>query len=117
MPVNWPPERHEDDFTHREDFSGEFRDHYHRKPNSEDIEPAPGTKPVKSIETEPTPETKLEKQPKFNWVAFIVMIILIGVALLVGILIPGILDEYIAMFIITTLYGFAQAHGFKTPKK
>ncbi|PIR99554.1 hypothetical protein COT86_03325, partial [Candidatus Collierbacteria bacterium CG10_big_fil_rev_8_21_14_0_10_43_36] len=101
MPFNWPG-RHEDDFTHNDDFSGEFLDHNRRKD---------------SVETEPTPETKPEKQPQFNWVAFIVMIIMIGVALLVGVLIPGILDEYIAMFIITTLYGFAQAHGFKTPKK
>ncbi|KKT40154.1 hypothetical protein A3K29_04615 [Candidatus Collierbacteria bacterium RIFOXYB2_FULL_46_14] len=102
MPFNWPGRRDED-FTHHEDFSHELLGHNSSKP--------------KPIETEPTPETKPEKQPQFSWVAFVVMIISIGLALLVGMIIPGILDEYIAMFIITTLYGFAQAHGFKAPKK
>lgn len=69
-----------------------------------------------SVETEPTPEN-LPDGRKFNWVAFFVMLISIGVVLAVGLLIPGLLDEYIAIIIINIIYGFAQANGFKLPKK
>lgn len=95
-----------------EDFSDQFLDHNSSRQTSE----LGKTQPRKSIEKEPSPEMQPEKF-RFNVVAFIVALILIGVALLVGVIIPGILDEYIAMFIITTLHGVAQAHGFRTPKK
>ena len=97
-----------------DDFSDQFLDHNSGKRTSE-LEDTQPIKRVIASELTPPPETNPEKI-KFNWVAFIVMLISIGAALLVGVLIPGILDEYIAMFIITTLYGFAQAHGFKVNK-
>lgn len=69
----------------------------------------------RNTKNDPNPEP--EPRLKFNWIAFIVMLISIGIALLVGMLIPGILDEYLAVIIINLIYGFAQQHGFKTLKK
>jgi hypothetical protein len=71
--------------------------------------------PAQSRDSDPLPNEP--ERAKFNWIAFIVMLVSIGVALLVGILVPGILDEYIAIIIINLIYGFAQSHGLKTPKK
>ncbi len=68
------------------------------------------------VEIEPSPES-LPERPRFNWAALFVMLISIGVALAVGIFIPGLLDEYIAIIIINVIYGFVQANGFRTPKK
>lgn len=95
-----------------EDYSGELLGHNSR--NKPPFKPE-DFQPEKSIEKEPTPETEPEKF-KFNWVAFIVMVVLIGLTLFVGMIFPGLLDEYIAIVIINLIYGFAQAHGLKIKK-
>lgn len=81
------------------DFLEEFLDHNRGKPNP--------------IEIEPTPETRSEKQPKFSWIAFIVMLFSIGVALLVGTLIPGLFDEILAAIVISAVNAFISAHRRK----
>lgn len=75
------------------------------------------TQPVRVQIRSPKVKILSESQPKFNWVAFMVMLIAISIALAVGFFIPGILDEYIAIFIINIIYAIVQIHGFKTPKK
>lgn len=69
---------------------------------------------IVTVENEATPEIY---RPKFNWVAFIVMLIAVGIALGVGMLIPGILDEYIAIVIINIIYWFVQSHGGSISRK
>ncbi|HBC45216.1 MAG: hypothetical protein UX08_C0025G0002 [Candidatus Collierbacteria bacterium GW2011_GWB1_45_35] len=91
-----------------------LRGHGHTENFVHDVEDLPK---LESIEKEPTPETKAEKQPRFNWFAFVVAMALIGIALLIGVLFPGPLDEFIAIFIINILYGLAQTHGIKISRK
>ena len=57
--------------------------------------------------------TELAPKPKFNWVAFFVMVLSIGGALIVGYFIPGPFDEFLATVVISSVYGFLNAHDFK----
>ena len=76
------------------------------------------TQPIKRVvagELIPPPETNSEKI-RFNWTAFIVMILSVGASLLVLAFVPGVFDEIIVMVIINVIYGFAQAHGYRLNK-
>jgi len=76
------------------------------------------TQPIKRVvasELIPPPDTNPEKI-KFNWIAFIVMILSVSASLLVLAFVPTVFDEIIVMVIINVIYGFAQAHGFKLNK-
>jgi len=99
-----------------EDFAGRLGLKEHRR-SKNFVQDLSDTQPTRRVEREPTPETKAEKQPKFNWFAFVVAMVLIGIALLIGVLFPGPLDEFIAIFIINILYGLAQTHGIKISRK
>lgn len=61
--------------------------------------------------------TDLQSRRKFSWPAFFTMAVIIGVVLSLGIFVPGVIDEYAAILIITAIYGFASANGFALPKK
>lgn len=75
------------------------------------------TKPHKIIYQHPDEKyfapAELAPKPKFNWIAFFVMILSIGGALLVGYFIPGPFDEFLATVVISSVYGFLNAHDFK----
>ncbi len=110
MPFNWPPDRHLDDFTHHEDFSGELREHYRRKPDP--------------IEIEPTPETKPEKQPRFTVQGVIFFVLVVSGLLVLGqFILPLFPEEYIEVLIYAYLYfamGFDPTKWFSKlfgPKK
>jgi len=74
--------------------------------------------PREAIEKGSFEEMKLRKaikilSPKkrsFSWTAFFVMLISIGTALLVGTLIPGLLDEILAAIVISAVNAFISAH-------
>lgn len=67
------------------------------------------TKPRKVVRL---PSPRIEKF-KFSWTAFFVMLISIGTALLVGTLIPGLLDEILAAIVISAVNAFISAHRHK----
>jgi hypothetical protein len=77
--------------------------------------------PREAIEKGSFEEMKLRKaikilSPKkrgFSWAAFFVMLISIGTALLVGTLIPGLLDEILAAIVISAVNAFISAHRNK----
>ena len=54
-----------------------------------------------------------QSRVKFSWVSFWVMLISISAALLVGTLIPGLLDELIAAVVIAAVNSFISAHRHK----
>lgn len=68
------------------------------------------TQPTRRVEKEPTPEIKPEKQPRFNWRAFFILLFAITFSLIVGALIPGIFDEILAAIVISAMNGFIAAH-------
>lgn len=75
-------------------------------PELEDTKPHQLIRPANAFET-------VSPKPKFNWVAFFVMILSIGAALLVGYLIPGPFDEFLATVVISSIYGFLNANNFR----
>ena len=68
----------------------------------------------KKTETSPELEPTKTDNPKlkFNWVAFFVMIIALAVAWVMGLIIPGPLDDFAYQIVIVSVYSFLNAHGF-----
>lgn len=69
------------------------------------------TQPRKVVKIDPTQVTV--SKPKFSWPAFFTMAVVIGIVLSLGMFVPGIIDEYAALLIVTAVYGFMAANGFK----
>lgn len=90
---------------HVDSFVRDFSDNDHYL-----VEPDPSkTQPTKVVRP---PAPRVEKF-KFHWGAFFVMILAIGAALIVGYIIPGPFDEFLATVAISSVYGFLNSHDFK----